>query len=771
MPPIEIKLKISYPLKDGRERHPGDIILMDEDAAKKMVETGAAEYIEKLVKLEDIEHLEEKKETEKIVEEKKLINLNDYGLSVGWAKRGNALLLLRGEEALSEITSSKKLRKKLSNDYQFPLEFLEKAIAETKNKPKIEKKDNKKNKTENKDYKILTDPIIRIKPDAGIIENRSYVGIWLPCKILDQETNTTKIIQKFFLIFEDSEIIPCDKDTLAEKNIYLTCDPIYFPPKYPIEKAVKIGSIDLEPLDVANIYDNIINQFKKYIEFDDERLYDLHACWVIGTYFYRLFGAYPYLFINALKRCGKTKNLTMLNLLSYNSVFSTNMSTASLFRLVQNMGVSVMIDETEKLSNPERAEEFRNLLLSGYKRGGTAWRSEKGENEKQIPTQFEIYSPKALANIRGLEDVLEDRCISITLKRGINISIINTEIPWEDPIWEKIRFDLTRLWIEKWRSVLSIYEDFSVVSAENVVSVVSGGVKKEIKNIFGRDWELWKPILIIIYFISQSRSADTTLTTLNTQTTLIDNMISLAEEITNEKTQENISESGEYLLVQALLSLVKDKNYYRPVNMVNATSTLYDEGDMPKWITTRWIGHALKRLGFKNKRRVGRGVEYYLEPEKVKDVADRLGVKPWGETKEIDYNSCEDCGCSLTQNNLSLYKGKIRLCHDCAVKRLEKEKKEKLDGVVEGGPMQVEEVEVEQPKLIERSRDSLSELLKRTLDLFPLDRDEALRDEELFELMEKDMGLSRTESVKLIAILMREGTLFSPRPGFCKRVI
>jgi putative DNA primase/helicase len=65
----------------------------------------------------------------------------------------------------------------------------------------------------------------------------------------------------------------------------------------------------------------------------------------------------------------------------------------------------------------------------------------------------------------------------------------------------------------------------------------------------------------------------------------------------------------------------------------------------------------------------------------------------------------------------------------------------------------------------------LSELLKRTLDLFPLDRDEALRDEELFELMEKDMGLSRTESVKLIAILMREGTLFSPRPGFCKRVI
>ena len=45
MPPIKIKLKISYPLKDGRERHPGDIILTDELAAKHLVETGAAEYI------------------------------------------------------------------------------------------------------------------------------------------------------------------------------------------------------------------------------------------------------------------------------------------------------------------------------------------------------------------------------------------------------------------------------------------------------------------------------------------------------------------------------------------------------------------------------------------------------------------------------------------------------------------------------------------------------------------------------------------------------
>jgi len=63
----------------------------------------------------------------------------------------------------------------------------------------------------------------------------------------------------------------------------------------------------------------------------------------------------------------------------------------------------------------------------------------------------------------------------------------------------------------------------------------------------------------------------------------------------------------------------------------------------------------------------------------------------------------------------------------------------------------------------------LSELLKRTLDLFPLDRDEALRDEDLFGLMESQLGLNRTDSVKVVAILNRDGTIFNPRPGFYKR--
>ena len=56
-----------------------------------------------------------------------------------------------------------------------------------------------------------------------------------------------------------------------------------------------------------------------------------------------------------------------------------------------------------------------------------------------------------------------------------------------------------------------------------------------------------------------------------------------------------------------------------------------------KWITTRWIGNALRRLGFKDKRRVGTGYQYKLNRADVKDLAARLGVEPPEKTKLDDF--------------------------------------------------------------------------------------------------------------------------------------
>jgi replicative DNA helicase Mcm len=47
----------------------------------------------------------------------------------------------------------------------------------------------------------------------------------------------------------------------------------------------------------------------------------------------------------------------------------------------------------------------------------------------------------------------------------------------------------------------------------------------------------------------------------------------------------------------------------------------------------------------------------------------------------------------------------------------------------------------------------------------------AVRDDDLYEALSSDHGIGRTESARLIGVLMRDGTIYSPRPGYYKRTV
>jgi hypothetical protein len=47
-------------------------------------------------------------------------------------------------------------------------------------------------------------------------------------------------------------------------------------------------------------------------------------------------------------------------------------------------------------------------------------------------------------------------------------------------------------------------------------------------------------------------------------------------------------------------------------------------------LTTKWVGSCLKRLGFKEKHRVGTGYEYKLSKDVVQDLAVRMGIEKRG---------------------------------------------------------------------------------------------------------------------------------------------
>ena len=349
----------------------------------------------------------------------------------------------------------------------------------------------------------------------------------------------------------------------------------------------------------------------------------------------------------------------------FNAIFSNNLSTSAIFRLIQSGRCTLLMDETEKLAHKDRAGDIRNLLLSGYKRGEKVYRSEKTSKDKLVPQGFEVYCPKMIANIQGIEDVLEDRCITIIMKRGRNKQIINSEPSSHDLIWQEIRDSLYTLYLTYWKEVKEEYEKLSEVCVISEVSEVGGNILEQISD---RERELWKPILCLASFFDKYNPL-TSQTTQTSQTTLKETIIQFALQKVNEKQTENMTESGELILVQTLLEMVHEDGYYKAKDIKNAMAEKYDEEQ--KWLNTKWIGRALKRLGFTEKRRVGTGTEYYLKRQQVEDLAIRLGIVPQekAENSSVQQNSQKEnsiqqvCRVGLSEENFSLVYGKLReLC-------------------------------------------------------------------------------------------------------------
>jgi hypothetical protein len=167
------------------------------------------------------------------------------------------------------------------------------------------------------------------------------------------------------------------------------------------------------------VYDALMASLRRYVYHADEYSYVVDVLWTMGTYFYRLWNAYPYLALHGEKGAGKTTLLTWLWAVCFNAEFVVNTSEASLYRSIQAKAPTLLIDEQEGLNSSKAAKEQKadlmGLLKSGYKAGAKVARQRMDRPE--LTEYFDVYSPKALAAIELFEDVLENRAILTFMSR------------------------------------------------------------------------------------------------------------------------------------------------------------------------------------------------------------------------------------------------------------------------------------------------------------------------------------------------------------------
>lgn len=119
--------------------------------------------------------------------------------------------------------------------------------------------------------------------------------------------------------------------------------------------------------------------------------------------------------VSPTKRCGKTNVLIILMYLTPRSELASNISPSALFRYIQDVGPTLLIDEFDSFGKDN--EEMRGILNSGHTKAAAYVIRNVEVNGEHKPRRFSTWAPKAIATIRTIADTLEDRAVIVTLQR------------------------------------------------------------------------------------------------------------------------------------------------------------------------------------------------------------------------------------------------------------------------------------------------------------------------------------------------------------------
>ena len=388
--------------------------------------------------------------------------------------------------------------------------------------------------------------------------------------------------------------------------------------------------IDEAKIKIGEIFEEIKIILRRYVKLKEE-YYNVVAVWIIGTYNMGAFSTYPYLFMNAQKGSGKTRMLKLLEVLVYKGILLASMREAVLFRLADK-GFALLIDELEGLERKENAP-LKELLNACYKRGTKVFRMKKVGDSWDFDS-FEPFTPIAIANIGGVDDVLGDRVITLTLNKSTNSNLTLLQEDFNElGIIEKLKecglSSLCSLCSKKYnRQSFNQYIDelstnttttlttlttlYTSLHKENKLSddVVSVYNRIVASKIRGRHLELMLPLLFVSLMLNEE---------------VFENVLKFGQEISKQKKEDDITDSLDVSLIEFVSKMSPEMDYgrFRFVYKITEDFRYFlgirkerEREDINFW----WLGRALKRLGLIiYKRRLSAGVEVGLNvPKAVK---------------------------------------------------------------------------------------------------------------------------------------------------------
>ena len=342
--------------------------------------------------------------------------------------------------------------------------------------------------------------------------------------------------------------------------------------------------------DAFEVFQDCVRLIKKYSELKDESDYFMIAIWLMGTYTFRAFETYPYLGFTGLQGSGKSKILKILALSAFNGQQVVNISEASLFRDVESLRSTLILDECESFNDRNAQQTLRSLLNSGYSKGAKVSRQEK-EGDSFVTANYDVFSPKAMANIAGFETVLGTRMIPITmLKAKSEKGSIHPSQGSDD--WGLLRHKLY---------------SFALCNFKAIRNAYLYDIKTKINN--NRSNDLWSPLLSVARVVMAGRPE------------LFEQFKTYIHEQIASAAKGGL-DARVVILLGILKAYVLRDDWYQ-LERIRQQVAENAEPDQRETITSEWIGHKLIGLGLKNKKRDKFGMKYFIKKGEIDDLLER----------------------------------------------------------------------------------------------------------------------------------------------------
>jgi Protein of unknown function (DUF3631) len=174
--------------------------------------------------------------------------------------------------------------------------------------------------------------------------------------------------------------------------------------------------------DIGEVLDAAVAQSKRFLIAPDS-YHDTMALWGAHThlvYLEALGVEYtPRLgFQSPIRRCGKSTGLKITYLMSHNPRMAASVTPSSLFRAVDAHKVSLFVDEADNVVKGMNPDLLAIMNSGADKMTAKVMRSEALGDGQFDSREFNTFAPIALTSIQRLPDTLQDRTISLPLKRA-----------------------------------------------------------------------------------------------------------------------------------------------------------------------------------------------------------------------------------------------------------------------------------------------------------------------------------------------------------------